>query len=65
MSGRKSKVGPVVWKAASAMGPLKDHNRQIAERARLWLVATTDDQLVPVQSRLAAAMGWKPDDAKP
>jgi hypothetical protein len=65
VSGRKSKIGPVVWKAASAMGPLKDHNRQIAERARLWLVATTDDQLVPVQSRLAAAMGWKPEDAKP
>ena len=55
VSGRKSKIGPVVWKAASAMGPLKDHNRRIAEHARLWLVATTDDQLVATQSRLAAA----------
>jgi hypothetical protein len=47
------------------MGPLKDHNRLIAEHARLWLVATTDDQLVAAQSRLAAAMGSTPEDAKP
>lgn len=59
-SGRKSKVGPVVWKAAAAMGPLKDHNRHMAEQARLWLVATTDDALVAVQSRFA-----KPESAKP
>jgi hypothetical protein len=54
-SGRSSRIGPVVWKAATAMGPFKDHNRQIAEHARLWLVATTDDQLIAVKSRLSAA----------
>jgi hypothetical protein len=64
-SGRSSRIGPVVWKAATAMGPLKDHNRWIAERARLWLVATADDQLVAVQSRFAAAIGSRQEDAKP
>jgi hypothetical protein len=64
-SGRSSRIGPVVWKSAAAMGPLKDHNRQIAEHARLWLVATTDDQLVAVQSRFAEARSPKPDDARP
>ncbi|MDN7182796.1 hypothetical protein M0D69_33230 [Caballeronia sp. SEWSISQ10-4 2] len=64
-SGRSSRIGPVVWKTAAAMGPLKDHNRWIAERARLWLVATTDDQLVAVQSRFAAAIGSRKEDAKP
>lgn len=54
-SGRTSRAGPVVWKAATSMGPLKDHNRHIAEHARLWLVATTDDQLVAVQSHFTAA----------
>lgn len=54
-SGRQTRVGPVVWKAAAAMGPLKDHNRHIVAQARLWLVATTDDQLVAVQSRFAAS----------
>ena len=62
-SGRSSRIGPVTWKSAAAMGPLKDHNRQIAERARLWLVATTDDQLVAVQSRFAEAGSPKPGDA--
>lgn len=64
-SGRSSRIGPVAWKSAATMGPLKDHNRQIAEHSRLWLVATTDDQLVAVQSRLAAAWSPKPEDAKP
>ncbi|OXJ26402.1 hypothetical protein CFB82_35155 [Burkholderia sp. HI2714] len=64
-SGRKSRIAPVVWKAAAAMGPLKDHNRQIEEQARLWLVATTDDQLVAAQSRLAAAAGARQGNAKP
>jgi hypothetical protein len=64
-SGRKSRIGPVVWKAAAAMGPLKDHNRHIVEQARLWLVATTDDQLVAVQSRFAAAKSITADNAKP
>jgi hypothetical protein len=63
-SGRQSKIGPVLWKAAAAMGPLKDHNRQLADHTRLWLVATTDDQLVSVQTRLAASKGWKQEDAK-
>jgi hypothetical protein len=53
-SGRKSRVGPVVWKAAAAMGPLKDHNRQIAQHARLWLVATTDEQLATAQKPITA-----------
>jgi hypothetical protein len=64
-SGRSSRIGPVVWKSAAAMGPLKDHNRQIAEHARSWLVATTDDQLVAVQSRFAKARSRKPEDAGP
>jgi hypothetical protein len=64
-SGRKSRIGPVVWKAAGTLGPLKDHNRWIAEHARLWLVATTDDPLVAAQSRLAAARGsTRQEDAK-
>jgi hypothetical protein len=63
-SGRQSRIGSVVWKAATAMGPLKDHNRQIAEHARLWLVATTDDQLVAAQSRIASAAGTRQGDAK-
>ena len=64
-SGRTSRVGSVVWKAAAAMGPLKDHNRHLAEHARLWLVATTDDPLVAAQSRFAAAKGVGQEDAKP
>jgi hypothetical protein len=53
--GRTSRAAPVVWKSAAAMGPLKDHNRYIVERARLWIVAATDDQLVAVQGRFAPA----------
>jgi len=59
-SGRKSRVAPVVWTAAVAMGPLKDHNRLMLERTRSWLVATTDEQLVAVQSRFAPPA---PDEA--
>ncbi|MFM0292434.1 MULTISPECIES: hypothetical protein [Paraburkholderia] len=59
-SGRQSRIGSVVWKAAAAMGPLKDHNRQIAEHARLWLVATNDDQLVAEKTRIAATTGVIP-----
>jgi hypothetical protein len=44
-------MAPLVWKAAASMGPLKDHNHLMAERARSWLVATTDEQLATVQSR--------------
>lgn len=54
-SGRKSRAGPVLWKSVSAMGPFKDHNHHIVESARLWLVATTDEQLVAVQERFAPA----------
>jgi hypothetical protein len=52
-SGKTSRVGPVQWKSAASMGPFKDHNRHIVESARLWIVATTDDQLVAVQGRFA------------
>lgn len=64
-SGKKSRAGPVLWKSAGAMGPFKDHNRYLVERARRWLVATSDDQLVAVQDRFAALRGDQPDDAKP
>jgi hypothetical protein len=50
-SARKSRVAPLIWKPAASMGPLKDHNHLMAERARLWLVATTDEQLAAVQKR--------------
>lgn len=53
-SGRTSKSAPVVWQPASALGPLKDHNRHIVEQAGRWLVATSNDQLVAVQGRYAA-----------
>jgi hypothetical protein len=62
-SGRKSRVAPVVWKTAVAMGPLKDHNLHIVERARLWLVATADDQLAAVLHRFAPAEPDAPDVA--
>jgi hypothetical protein len=52
-SGKTSRVGPVLWKSAASMGPFKDHNRHIVESARLWIVATTEDQLVAVQDRFA------------
>ncbi|WP_027782789.1 MULTISPECIES: hypothetical protein [Burkholderia] len=63
-SGRSSRIGPVTWKSAATLGPLKDHNRQIAEHSRLWLVATTDDQLVAVQSHLAGSGSSKSGDVK-
>ena len=64
-SGKKSRAGPVLWKSASVMGPFKDHNRYIVERARQWIVATADDQLVAVQNRFAAHDPDKKDMAKP
>lgn len=63
-SGRSSRVGPVVWKSVAALGPLKDHNRKIVEHAKSWLVATTDDQLVAIQSRFAEAGGPQAEDGK-
>lgn len=63
-SGKKSRAGPVLWKAVNAMGPFKNHNRYLVESARLWLVATSDDQLLAVQDRFAPADAVKPDVAK-
>jgi hypothetical protein len=63
-SGKTSRVGPVLWKTAVSMGPFKDHNRHIVESARLWVVATTEDQLVAVQSRFASAKADTPATAK-
>ena len=53
-SGKKSRAGPVTWKAAANMGPFADHNRHIVNAARSWLVATTEAQLVAVQGRFLA-----------
>ncbi len=64
-SGKKSWAGPVLWKRVGAMGPFKDHNRFIVEQARLWIVATTDDQLVAVQGRFAPDAASTPEAAKP
>lgn len=63
-SGKKSRAGPVLWKPVATMGPLKDHNRHIVEAARLWLVATTEDQLVSVQNRFAPIAPDKPEASK-
>ncbi len=63
-SGKKSKVGPVLWKTGVTLGPLKDHNRLLVDNAREWIVATTDEQLEAVQGRFAppvdAAAAAKP-----
>lgn len=63
-SGKKSRAGPVQWKTVTVMGPFKEHNRYIVEDARLWLAATTDDQLVAVQERFAPAAAAKPDETR-
>lgn len=64
-SGKTSRVGPVLWKTVAAMGPFKEHNRYLVEAARLWLVATTDEQLVAVKERFAPVVAAVPDGAKP
>jgi len=64
-SGKTSRVGPVLWKSAVSMGPFKDHNRHIVESAHLWVVATTEDQLVAVQDRFAPPAADKPEPAIP
>jgi len=64
-SGKTSRVGPVLWKSAVAMGPFKDHNRHIVESARRWVVATTEDQLVAIQSFFAPAPADKPAASTP
>jgi hypothetical protein len=63
-SGKKSRAGPVLWKSANVMGPFKDHNRYIVERAHRWIVATSDDQLVAVQDRFAARTPNQPQVAR-
>jgi hypothetical protein len=63
-SGKMSRAGPVLWKTVASMGPFKEHNRYIVESARLWLVATTEDQLVAVQSRFAPDTAAKPEATK-
>jgi hypothetical protein len=60
-SNKTSRVGPVAWKTVVAMGPFKDHDRYIVEGARLWLVATSDEQLVALQPRFAPPQPAKPD----
>ncbi len=52
-SNKTSRAGPVTWKSVVSMGPFKDHNRHIVEKAKRWLVATTDEQLLAVQPRFA------------
>jgi len=52
-STRTSRAAPTLWKEAPSMGPFKEHNRLLVERARRWLVATTDEQLAAVQGRFA------------
>jgi hypothetical protein len=50
-SGKTARSNPVVWKSVVAMGPLKDLNRHLVDRARSWLVAATDEQLLAVQPK--------------
>jgi len=64
-SGKMSRAGPVLWKTVASMGPFKDHNRYIVEDTRLWLVATTEDRLIAVQSRFAPVVAPKPESTKP
>ncbi len=64
-SGKKSRAGPVLWKTVGAMGPFKDHNRLIVESARMWIVATSDDQLEAIQNRFSPDSDGKPAAAPP
>ncbi|MEO8186205.1 MAG: hypothetical protein ABI580_02440 [Burkholderiaceae bacterium] len=65
-SGKKSRAGPVLWKPVATMGPFKDHNRHIVEAARSWIVATTEDQLVAIQSsRFPPVTPDKPEATQP
>ena len=64
-SGKTSRVGPVLWKSVASMGPFKDHNRHIVESARLWVVATTEDQLAAVQGRFAPPAADQAEAAGP
>ena len=53
-SGKKSRAGPVLWKAAPVMGPFMAHNRYLVEDARAWLVAASDEEILSVQPRFAS-----------
>lgn len=64
-SGKTQRAGPVLWKAAAAMGPFKDHNRYLVESARRWLVASSDDELVAVQGRFAPPVADQAVSSKP
>lgn len=64
-SGKKSRAGPVLWKTAAVMGPFRDHNRYIVERARAWIVASTDEELLAIQGRFAPAADDKGSAANP
>jgi hypothetical protein len=59
-SNKTSRAGPVSWKNVVAMGPFRDHNRHIVEAARLWLVATSDEQLAALQARFAPPAAPRP-----
>lgn len=58
-SGKTRRAGPVAWKAAASLGPLKDQNRHVVEGAHRWIVATTDEQLLALQPR------FEPPGAEP
>ena len=60
-SNKTTRVAPVAWKTAPSMGPFKDHNRHIVDTARLWLVATADEQLLALQERFAPPKAKEPD----
>jgi hypothetical protein len=65
-SGKTSKAGPVLWKTVGVMGPFKEHNGYLVESARLWLAATSEDQLIAVQKkRFPPAPAAAPGDTKP
>ncbi len=64
-SARTSRSAPTLWKQAPAMGPFKDHNRHLVESAHLWLVATTDEQLLAIQPRFAPAEPAQPPSPPP
>ncbi len=65
-SNKTSRAGPVTWRTGMSMGPFKDHNRHLTEAARLWLVATSDEQLLALQDRFAPpAPAPEPKPAEP
>lgn len=54
-SARTIRSAPLLWKAAPAMGPFRDHNRHQLDAARQWVVATSDELLVAALPRFAPA----------